>query len=151
MTVVKRPHSLTMLLYILPYGVKCSFPHWKKTVAGNELLVGPCWRMCYIYFRTKFDEKWCHSVTYLFECSGTRLESLLACISCQVALIYSIPKCLNVNRLFCLWSLQVTYCLFGWRSCLRLDVRGSVHCNIKFIERTNKMQRCSRIYYSTVS
>ena len=31
------------------------------------------------------------------------------------------------------------------------DVHGSVHRNIKFIERTNKMQPCSRIYYSSVS
>ena len=31
-----------------------------------------------------------------------------------------------------------------------LDVRGSVHHNINLIERTNKMQPCSRIYYSNV-
>ena len=33
----------------------------------------------------------------------------------------------------------------------KLDVHGSVHRNIKLIERTNKMQPCSRIYYSSVS
>jgi len=33
----------------------------------------------------------------------------------------------------------------------KLDVHRSVHRNIKFIERTNKMQPCSRIYYSNVS
>ena len=32
-----------------------------------------------------------------------------------------------------------------------LDVHGSVHRNINLIERTNKMQPCSRIYYSNVS
>jgi hypothetical protein len=32
-----------------------------------------------------------------------------------------------------------------------LEVHGSVHRNIKLIERTNKMQPCSRIYYSIVS
>jgi hypothetical protein len=31
------------------------------------------------------------------------------------------------------------------------DVHGSVHRNINLIERTNKMQPCSRIYYSVVS
>jgi len=31
------------------------------------------------------------------------------------------------------------------------DVHGSVHPNINLIERTNKMQPCSRIYYSFVS
>ena len=31
------------------------------------------------------------------------------------------------------------------------DVHGSVHRNINLIERTNKMQPCSRIYYSSVS
>ena len=31
------------------------------------------------------------------------------------------------------------------------DVHGSVHLNINLIERTNKMQTCSRIYYSIVS
>jgi hypothetical protein len=31
------------------------------------------------------------------------------------------------------------------------DVHGSMHRNIKLIERTNKMQPCSRIYYSNVS
>jgi len=31
------------------------------------------------------------------------------------------------------------------------DVHGSVHRNINLIERTNKMQLCSRIYYSNVS
>jgi len=30
-------------------------------------------------------------------------------------------------------------------------VPGSVHRNINLIERTNKMQPCSRIYYSNVS
>jgi len=34
----------------------------------------------------------------------------------------------------------------GW-----LDVHGSVRRNIKLIERTNKKQPCSRIYYSDVS
>jgi len=33
----------------------------------------------------------------------------------------------------------------------KLDVHGSVHRNINLIERTNKMQPCSRIYYSNVS
>jgi hypothetical protein len=33
----------------------------------------------------------------------------------------------------------------------KLDVHGSVHRNINLIERTNKMQPCSRIYYSSVS
>jgi len=33
----------------------------------------------------------------------------------------------------------------------RLYVHGSVHRNINLIERTNKMQPCSRIYYSSVS
>jgi hypothetical protein len=32
----------------------------------------------------------------------------------------------------------------------RLDFHGSVHRNINLIERTNKMRRCSRIYYSSV-
>jgi len=32
-----------------------------------------------------------------------------------------------------------------------LDVHGSVRRNRKLIERTNKMQPCSRIYYSSVS
>jgi hypothetical protein len=32
-----------------------------------------------------------------------------------------------------------------------LDVHGSVHRNINLTERTNKMQPCSRIYYSNVS
>jgi len=32
-----------------------------------------------------------------------------------------------------------------------LDVHGSVHPNIKLIERTNKMQPSSRIFYSNVS
>jgi hypothetical protein len=99
MTVVKRPHTVTML-YVLPYGVKCSSPHWKKIVVGIELLAGTCWRICYIYFPTKFKlisvttPKGCHSVTYLFECSGMRLERQLTGRSCQVALISSIPKCL---------------------------------------------------------
>jgi len=31
------------------------------------------------------------------------------------------------------------------------DVHGSVHLNINLIEITNKMQTCSRIYYSIVS
>jgi len=35
--------------------------------------------------------------------------------------------------------------------CDELDVHGSVHRNINLIERTNKMQPCSRIYYSSVS
>jgi hypothetical protein len=39
-------------------------------------------------------------------------------------------------------SLQVLHCV---------DVHGSVHRNIKLIEITNKMQPCSRIYYSNVS
>jgi len=30
------------------------------------------------------------------------------------------------------------------------DVLGSVHRNVNLIERTNKMQLCSRIYYSSV-
>jgi hypothetical protein len=34
---------------------------------------------------------------------------------------------------------------------LKLDVLGSVHRNINLMERTNKMQPCSRIYYSSVS
>jgi len=33
----------------------------------------------------------------------------------------------------------------------KLDVYGSVHRNINLIERTNKMQPCSRIYYSSIS
>jgi hypothetical protein len=33
----------------------------------------------------------------------------------------------------------------------KVDVHGSMHRNIHFIERTNKMQPCSRIYYSSVS
>jgi len=33
----------------------------------------------------------------------------------------------------------------------KLDVHGSVHRNINLIERTNKMQSYSRIYYSSVS
>jgi hypothetical protein len=33
----------------------------------------------------------------------------------------------------------------------KLDVHGSVHRNINLIERTKKMQPCSRIYYSNVS
>jgi hypothetical protein len=33
----------------------------------------------------------------------------------------------------------------------KLDVHGSVHRNIKLIERTKKMLPCSRIYYSIVS
>jgi hypothetical protein len=33
----------------------------------------------------------------------------------------------------------------------KLNVHGSVHRNINLIERTNKMQPCSRIYYSNVS
>jgi hypothetical protein len=32
-----------------------------------------------------------------------------------------------------------------------LDVYGSVHRSINLIERTSKMQLCSRIYYSNVS
>ena len=32
-----------------------------------------------------------------------------------------------------------------------LEVHGSMHRNIKLIERTNKMQLRSRIYYSNVS
>ena len=36
-------------------------------------------------------------------------------------------------------------------SCSEFDVHGSMHRNIKLIERTNKMQPCSRIYYSDVS
>jgi len=32
-----------------------------------------------------------------------------------------------------------------------VDVHGSVHRNINLIESTNKMQPCSRIYYSNVS
>jgi len=34
---------------------------------------------------------------------------------------------------------------------ISLDIHGSVHRNINLIERTNKMQPCSRIYYSSVS
>ena len=34
---------------------------------------------------------------------------------------------------------------------LNLDIHGSVHRIINLIERTNKMQPCSRIYYSNVS
>ena len=33
----------------------------------------------------------------------------------------------------------------------KLYVHGSVHRNINLIERTNKMQPCSKIYYSNVS
>jgi len=33
----------------------------------------------------------------------------------------------------------------------KFDVHGSVHRNINLIERTNKMQPCSRMYYSNVS
>jgi len=33
----------------------------------------------------------------------------------------------------------------------KTDVHGSVHRNINLIERINKMQPCSRIYYSNVS
>jgi hypothetical protein len=36
-------------------------------------------------------------------------------------------------------------------SCSEFDVHGSVHRNIKLIEKTNKMQPRSRIYYSNVS
>jgi len=35
--------------------------------------------------------------------------------------------------------------------CDELDVHGSVRRNINLIERTNKMQPCSVIYYSSVS
>jgi hypothetical protein len=31
---------------------------------------------------------------------------------------------------------------------VKLYIHGSVHRNINFIERTNKIQTCSRIYYS---
>ena len=40
---------------------------------------------------------------------------------------------------------------FGIYYACKLDVHGFVHHNIKLIERTNKMQPCSRIYYSNVS
>jgi len=36
-------------------------------------------------------------------------------------------------------------------SIYKFDVHGSMHRNIKLMERTNKMQPCSRIYYSNVS
>jgi hypothetical protein len=39
----------------------------------------------------------------------------------------------------------------AYKFCSEHDVHGSVHRNIKLIERTNKMQSCSRIYYSIVS
>jgi hypothetical protein len=34
---------------------------------------------------------------------------------------------------------------------IMFDVHGSVHRNIYLIERTNKIEPCSRIYYSSVS
>jgi len=40
--------------------------------------------------------------------------------------------------------------LTAWNQLRRLDVHGSVHYNLNLIERTNKMQPCSRIYYSNV-
>jgi len=39
----------------------------------------------------------------------------------------------------------------GSKGIVLLDIHGSVHRNINLIERTNKMQPCSRIYYSDVS
>jgi hypothetical protein len=39
----------------------------------------------------------------------------------------------------------------GAEGCMQLVVHGSVHRNINLTERTNKMQLCSRIYYSNVS
>jgi len=36
-------------------------------------------------------------------------------------------------------------------SCWGFDVHGSVHRKINLIQRSNKMQPCSRIYYSNVS
>jgi hypothetical protein len=38
-----------------------------------------------------------------------------------------------------------------YRTIICLDVHGSVHHNTNRIETTNKMQSCSRIYYSIVS
>ena len=43
------------------------------------------------------------------------------------------------------------YRIFYTLSFTNLDVHGSVHRNISLIERTNKMQLCSRIYYSNVA
>jgi hypothetical protein len=41
--------------------------------------------------------------------------------------------------------------LYSSLSVYKLHVHGSVHPNMKLIERTNKMQPCSRIYYSSIS
>jgi len=49
-----------------------------------------------------------------------------------------------------LFLLIITFIEIGYLI-VYLDVYGSVHRNIKLIERTNKIQPCSRIYYSDIS
>jgi hypothetical protein len=48
-----------------------------------------------------------------------------------------------------IWPIKLFY---DSKKCIvSFDVHGTVHRNINLIERTNKMQPCSRIYYSNVS
>jgi hypothetical protein len=54
-----------------------------------------------------------------------------------------------LEKVFKNWtsSALAFFCSTDWS----FDVHGSVHRNVNLIERTNKMQPCSKIYYSNVS
>ena len=55
------------------------------------------------------------------------------------------------TKVYCL-ERSLSQCQLVHRESVReVDVHGSVHRNTNLIERTNKMQPCSRIYYSNVS
>ena len=64
----------------------------------------------------------------------------------NVCKISSVPFSIDWN-----WKYSVSENMEMEAVSIDLDVHGSVHRNIKLIERTNKMRPCSRIYYSNVS
>jgi hypothetical protein len=135
---------------------------WRQS---NELLSLLSWPSIKIFIllgnRSLLTVPWSkHTVLFLATVADGNLQlTTTKYIACLAAMLF-VDRCVTfdwfvVCLLFCWlfrWFLVLSYCFYLLNTFVcKLDVHGSVHRNINLIERTNKMQPCSRIYYSNVS
>jgi hypothetical protein len=119
--------AVTWLLLVLPI-VTCTcflFQPWTLTTAKLRLKA------------SVFDDEYLTTVFYSFARNGGLIHSIETW-----SMIYSSPRVCNYRIKNAATEPKVS--LFFY-------VHGSLHRNINLIEITNRMQPCSRIYYSNVS
>jgi hypothetical protein len=80
-------------------------------------------------------------IYFMFWFSDRILSGRLATVKCKYSCLFDTKQCGHVL----VWKGA------GEGIVSVFDVHGSVHRNTNLIERTDKMQPCSRIYYSNVS